>query len=231
MFAGLSTLRRLKTRFRRITMTNMIVIVLVLTLVLFITSMFSHNSYEYNSAPDSSPNGQAIENSINLPRLKLKLAASRLGHRNNISNNDVINDNQIDDPEQARASSAATFRDGVLGNYEVILDSSLGRPGDNGSKFDIDTIEGIDKQRVEDLKHEYGVNMVASDYIPMDRVVPDIRHPECKFWHYPEQLPSASVVVVFHNEGLTTLMRTVHSVLLRSARKLIKEVILLDDCR
>lgn len=225
MWAGMSSLRRLKTRFRRITMTNMIVIVLCLTLVLFITSMFSHNNYEYNQSPEALEQ-KAISN---LPRLKLRPFVNNQISGND-SNNIVVNDNQIDDPEQARASSAATFRDGVLGNYEALVDTSLSRPGDNGSKFDIDSIDGIDKQKVEELKREYGINMVASDYIPMDRVVPDIRHSECKYWHYPEQLPTTSVVIVFHNEGLTTLMRTVHSVLLRSARKLIREVILLDDC-
>lgn len=55
------------------------------------------------------------------------------------------------------------------------------------------------------------------------------RHPECKNWHYSETLPSASVVIVFHNEGLSTLMRTVHSVLLRSPKRFLKEVVLVDD--
>lgn len=215
-------------------MTNMIVIVLALTLLLFITSMFtSHNNYDYNQSPEaSSLKRLSLPESINLSRLKLKpLDSKQITNGNNNTNKDTMNDNQIDDPERARASSAATFRQGVLGNYELVVDASLSRPGDNGSKFVIDSIDGIDRQKVEELKREYGVNMVASDYIPMDRVVPDIRHPECKYWHYPEQLPSTSVVIVFHNEGLTTLMRTAHSVLLRSPRKLIKEVILLDDCR
>lgn len=209
-------------------MTNMITLVLALTLILFITSMFSHNNYDYDQS--SYISGSKRQNPpINLPRLQPRPNISLSNSFNNSL--DVVNDNQIDDPEQARASSAATFRYGVLGNYETLVDTTLGRPGDNGSKFELDSIEGIDINKVEDLKREYGVNMVASDYIPMDRVVPDIRHPECKYWHYPEKLPSTSVVIVFHNEGLTTLMRTVHSVLLRSARKLIKEVILLDDCR
>ena len=52
---------------------------------------------------------------------------------------------------------------------------------------------------------------------------------ECKHWQYTEKLPSTSVVIVFHNEGLTTLMRTVHSVLVRSPKKFVQEVILVDD--
>lgn len=229
MFAGSSTFRRLKTRFRRITMTNMIVILLILTLVLFITSLFNthHNSYDYVQNSDISKSVSPV--AVNLPRLGFRKVYDGAVSHNFNNSVESFNDNQIDDPEQARASSAATFRDGVLGNYEVKLDTNLGRPGDNGTKFNLNTVEGVDWVKVEDLKRQYGVNMVASDHIPMDRVVPDIRHPECEYWHYPEKLPTASVVIVFHNEGLTTLMRTAHSVLLRSPRKVLKEVILLDD--
>ncbi|CAG2183437.1 unnamed protein product, partial [Oppiella nova] len=56
-----------------------------------------------------------------------------------------------------------------------------------------------------------------------------MRHDECKYWHYPTQLPTATVVIVFHNEGFTTLLRTVHSVLLRSPKRFLREVLLVDD--
>uniref|UniRef100_A0A915DZV3 Glycosyltransferase 2-like domain-containing protein n=1 Tax=Ditylenchus dipsaci TaxID=166011 RepID=A0A915DZV3_9BILA len=52
---------------------------------------------------------------------------------------------------------------------------------------------------------------------------------ECKYWHYPEDLPTASVVIAFHNEGWSPLFRTVHSVLLRSPTNLLNEIILVDD--
>lgn len=53
----------------------------------------------------------------------------------------------------------------------------------------------------------------------------------CKYWHYPElsKLPRASVVIVFVNEGWSTLVRTVHSVLNTSPPQLIAEIILVDD--
>lgn len=128
------------------------------------------------------------------------------------------------------AATVPKYREGVIGNYEQHIDTSRNRPGDNGNKFTLNNLNSTMQSKMEDLKNEYGINMLASSYIPMDRIVPDIRHPECKYWHYSKQLPSTSVVIVFHNEGLTTLMRTVHSVLLRSPRKLVKEIILLDDC-
>ena len=35
----------------------------------------------------------------------------------------------------------------------------------------------------------YGMNMVASNEISLDRSLPDTRMPECKDWHYPAELP------------------------------------------
>lgn len=139
--------------------------------------------------------------------------------------------------------TVAVYRDAVIGNYEASrkLRSAFNRPGDHGVPY---SVSGVDTQ-----VGTYGMNMAVSDRIPMDRIVPgksilcldinmsnsissispDFRHAECPKWHYPEKLPTASVVVVFHNEGFTTLMRTVHSVLLRSPRRHLREVLLVDD--
>ncbi|KAG0414749.1 hypothetical protein HPB47_008078 [Ixodes persulcatus] len=51
----------------------------------------------------------------------------------------------------------------------------------------------------------------------------------CRKKRYVKELPTASVVVPFHNEHWTTLLRTATSVLNRSPPGLIKEIILADD--
>ncbi|XP_053599986.2 N-acetylgalactosaminyltransferase 6-like [Plodia interpunctella] len=75
-----------------------------------------------------------------------------------------------------------------------------------------------------------GFNGYLSDLIALDRSVPDIRHPGCANKMYIESLPTVSVVVPFHNEHFSTLLRTAHSVINRSPPHLIKEVLLVDDC-
>lgn len=73
-------------------------------------------------------------------------------------------------------------------------------------------------------------NQYVSDLISVQRTIPDFRDPWCKEpGRFLEDLPVTDVIICFHNEAWSTLLRTVHSVLNRSPPQLIGEIILVDD--
>lgn len=85
--------------------------------------------------------------------------------------------------------------------------------------------EAIMKQKFK----ENQFNILASDMISLNRSLQDIRQPDCKTKRYPSLMPTTSIVIVFHNEAWSTLLRTVWSVINRSPRSLLKEILLVDD--
>lgn len=76
----------------------------------------------------------------------------------------------------------------------------------------------------------YQINEFITTLVSLDRELPDYRTPYCKGKKYSEQLPVASVIMVFHNEPLAMILRTVYSVLNRTPPHLLREIVLIDDC-
>ncbi|XP_072302074.1 polypeptide N-acetylgalactosaminyltransferase 10-like [Eucyclogobius newberryi] len=110
-------------------------------------------------------------------------------------------------------------------DYEAMKkDASRFGNGEQGKAFPLGDGDGVDQ-----AYRENGFNIYVSDRISLNRSVPDIRHPNCKQKLYSEKLPNSSVIIPFHNEGWSSLLRTVHSVLNRSPPALIHELILVDD--
>uniref|UniRef100_A0A7N8XIE4 Polypeptide N-acetylgalactosaminyltransferase n=1 Tax=Mastacembelus armatus TaxID=205130 RepID=A0A7N8XIE4_9TELE len=110
-------------------------------------------------------------------------------------------------------------------DHEAIKrDSSRSGNGEQGKPFPL-----TDADRVDQAYRENGFNIFVSDRISLNRSLPDIRHPNCKQKLYAEKLPNTSIIIPFHNEGWSSLLRTVHSVLNRSPPQLIAEIILVDD--
>ncbi|KAL5006915.1 hypothetical protein ScPMuIL_015721 [Solemya velum] len=99
-------------------------------------------------------------------------------------------------------------------------------PGDNGKAV------VVPSARHDEYKEKFKINqfnLVASDMMSLNRTLPDYRLEACKNKMYPTELPTTSVVIVFHNEAWSTLLRTVHSIINRSPRELLEEIILVDD--
>jgi polypeptide N-acetylgalactosaminyltransferase len=95
----------------------------------------------------------------------------------------------------------------------------------------------IDREKLsqeEQEKYDKGwkdnaFNDYASNMISLHRALPDYRDAACKRVKWHEPLPKVSVIVIFHNEAWSVLLRTVHSVIDRSNAELLKEIILVDD--
>ena len=79
---------------------------------------------------------------------------------------------------------------GNPGNFEPLRDEDSEGPGQRGEAHNTKPEMA---ERVEEAIDSYGMNMVASNEISMDRSLPDTRMPECKDWHYPAELPKVEL--------------------------------------
>ncbi|XP_020937386.1 polypeptide N-acetylgalactosaminyltransferase 6 isoform X2 [Sus scrofa] len=105
-------------------------------------------------------------------------------------------------------------------------------PGADGKAFQKKEWTLLETQEKEKGYKKHCFNAFASDRISLQRALgPDTRPPECvdqKFRRCPP-LSATSVIIVFHNEAWSTLLRTVYSVLHTTPAILLKEIILVDD--
>ncbi|XP_066248232.1 putative polypeptide N-acetylgalactosaminyltransferase 9 isoform X1 [Euwallacea similis] len=116
-------------------------------------------------------------------------------------------------------------------NDDSVLAPPQELPGELGKAVNLPTnlTEGV-KKMVNDGWVKNAFNQYVSDMISVHRSLPDARDEWCKqSGRYLSSLPKTSVIICFHNEAWSVLLRTVHSVLDRSPSELIHEVILVDD--
>lgn len=104
-------------------------------------------------------------------------------------------------------------------------------PGELGRPVVLKNLTKEQQQLVNVGWENNAFNQYVSDIISLNRTLPDVRDPACKPIEYPpvDDLPPTSVIICFHNEAWSVLLRTVHSVLNRSPNRLIQEIILVDD--
>ncbi|XP_041703327.1 polypeptide N-acetylgalactosaminyltransferase 16 [Coregonus clupeaformis] len=81
----------------------------------------------------------------------------------------------------------------------------------------------------DDPYRDHAFNLAESDRLGSERAIRDTRHYRCASVNYDANLPPTSIIITFHNEARSTLLRTIKSVLMRSPPSLIQEIILIDD--
>ncbi|CRK88371.1 CLUMA_CG002148, isoform A [Clunio marinus] len=113
---------------------------------------------------------------------------------------------------------------------EIIKELGLINPGEKGQGVHLGNVSNEIQERIDQGWKRHQFNEFVSDLIALNRTLPDPRDEYCKQEKlYLDHLPSTSVIIIFHNEAWSTLLRTVHSVLNKSPEHLIEEIILVDD--
>lgn len=108
---------------------------------------------------------------------------------------------------------------------------NLTNPGLLGAPVDLPEILDQDIELMLNKSLErYKIHEFVANLLPLDRELLDYRSPHCKKQTYSQNLPVASVIMVFHNEALSLILRTIYSILNRSPPHLIREIVLIDDC-
>ncbi|CAJ0580538.1 unnamed protein product, partial [Mesorhabditis spiculigera] len=107
-----------------------------------------------------------------------------------------------------------------------------GQPGELGTAVNIDpkSLSDIERAKYDRGFQNNAFNEYASEMISIHRALPRPLDEECQQEKYPRDLPDTSVIITFHNEAWSVLIRTVHSVLERTPARYLKEIILVDDC-
>ncbi|XP_077071367.1 polypeptide N-acetylgalactosaminyltransferase 13 isoform X1 [Siphateles boraxobius] len=114
----------------------------------------------------------------------------------------------------------------LLPALRAVMSRTYEPPGEMGKAVIIPKDE---QDKMKELFKINQFNLMASDMIALNRSLPDVRLDGCKTKTYPDDLPNTSIVIVFHNEAWSTLLRTVHSAINRSPRHLLLEILLVDD--
>lgn len=98
--------------------------------------------------------------------------------------------------------------------------------------MDFDSTEYLNRGKLKPGEDRYAANkfnQAASDSILMNRTIADSREEKCRHVTYSNNLPSTSIIITYHNEARSTLLRTVYTIFMRSPAKFVHEIILVDD--
>ncbi len=110
--------------------------------------------------------------------------------------------------------------------YSVIKDN-----GKIGTPLYIkkESLSSIERAKFDEGWKNHAFNEYVSTLIPLNRTLNDIRLPGCKKDVFSPDLPTSTIIMCFHNEAWSVLLRSVYSIINRSPMHLIKEILLVDD--
>ncbi|XP_013143549.1 PREDICTED: uncharacterized protein LOC106107297 isoform X2 [Papilio polytes] len=111
-----------------------------------------------------------------------------------------------------RTARAQDF-DALEDEYEkqVLVDEARIIPG-LGEGGVAARLVGEAKRLGEESEKALAINVYLSDRIAYNRTLKDYRNPACRRVLYDAELPSASVIIIFHNEPYSVVVRTIWSV-------------------
>lgn len=180
------------------------------------TTVDSSNVIKTNKKTESNNDLDYKDNIVDLNRnkhidIKHKIEDS-IKHDNNIEEPVINIDKRVDKEWE---------------NYGEIKNN-----GANGEAFNIKKpdLNVENQKKFDDGWQNHAYNEYASTIIPLNRTLKDIRVDGCDAEYGSDtNLPTASVIMCFHNEAWSVLLRGVYSLLNRSPNHLLKEILLVDD--
>ena len=86
-------------------------------------------------------------------------------------------------------------------------------------------------QKREAMYKNHAFEEYVSELISLNRSLPDFRGQWCRnqYDNKIDHLEKVSIIICFHNEAWSTLLRSVHSIVNRTPKSLIHEILLVDD--
>jgi len=166
--------------------------------------------------PDTDKQSLFIEKQIYVQAMPYRSANNDSQVRNDSKEADLLREE-----EEADAQDAAV----------IPPPSEPSGPGEMGRPVVLKNLTKEQQDLVNVGWENNAFNQYISDIISVNRTLPDVRDPSCKNLNYTnlKQLPKTSVIICFHNEAWSVLLRTIHSIINRSPKRLVKEIILVDD--
>lgn len=194
---------------------------------LFVNDETNSDSYNSIRSQNIDIDLDKLRKSSKLPEYDSKFSAADFqSHKENLrlKNLQRIQDekNRIDSLESEQKVQNEVLYPWPGVNTDLSMPGEMGKPVKFTSKADQELSKNMFKINQ--------FNVLASERISLDRSLKDVRNSQCKSRNYnANTLPNTSVIIVFHNEAWSTLLRTIHSVINRSPRHLIHEIVLVDD--